>query len=72
MRIRWRGSLLGGGQLQWRHPRLLFLAGLARLADPSLGVFGATTCMALILLRRQLRSPSQAAVMAYQEIVTKD
>jgi uncharacterized membrane protein len=33
--------------------------------------FGATTCMALILLRRQLRSPSQAAVMAYQEIGTK-
>lgn len=32
----------------------------------------ATTGMALILLRRQLRSPSQAAVMAYQEIFGGD
>jgi uncharacterized membrane protein len=47
------------------------LAWLGWLIHPWV-FFGATTCMALILLRRQLRSPSQAAVMAYQEIGSKD
>lgn len=47
------------------------LAWLGWLIHPWV-FFAATTGMALILLRRQLRSPSQAAVMAYQEIGTKE
>ena len=47
------------------------LAWLGWLIHPWVFV-AATTCMALILLRRQLRSPSQAAVMAYQEVFEVD